>query len=96
MKEGARINSEDEFHGKSFKDGVLIAEGVESLIPLKGTLENISNQAIGGIRSGMYYIGARTISKLQKKANFIRITSASLHESHPHDVFITNPGENYS
>ena len=96
MKEGAKISSEDEFHGKSFKDNILIAEGVESLVPMKGSLKDVCDQAIGGIHSGMYYIGAKTIPELQKKAKFIRITSASLHESHPHDVFITNPGENYS
>lgn len=96
MQEGARINSEDEFHGKSFKDSVLVAEGVESLVPIKGALKDVCDQALGGIRSGMYYVGAKTIPELGKKAKFIQISSASLHESHPHDVFITNPGENYS
>lgn len=96
MEEGARINSEDEFHGKSFKDSILVAEGVESLVPMKGALKDVCDQAIGGIRSGMYYVGVRTIQELWKKAKFIKITSASLNESHPHDVFITNPGENYS
>ena len=95
MKEGARISSENEFHGKSFKDKVLVAEGVESLIPMRGTLKDICEQSIGGIRSGMYYVGAKNIFELQKRAKFIQITSASLQESHPHDVFITNPGENY-
>lgn len=95
MKEGARIKSEDEFHGKSYKDRVLIAEGVESLVPVKGTIQAICDQAIGGIKSGMYYVGAKTINELHKKAEFIQITQASLTESHPHDVLITNPGENY-
>jgi IMP dehydrogenase len=53
------------------------------------------DQAIGGIKSGMYYVGAKTILELQQKARFIKITQASLTESHPHDIFITNPGENY-
>ena len=95
MREGARISSEDEFHGKSFKDKVLIAEGVESLVPLKGSLKDVCDQAVGGIRSGMYYVGAKTIPELQKKAVFIRITNSSLRESHPHDVLVTNPGNNY-
>ncbi len=95
MKEGARIKSEDEFHGKSYKDRVLIAEGVESLVPVKGTLQEICEQAIGGIKSGMYYVGTKTIDELHKKAEFIQITQASLTESHPHDVLITNPGSNY-
>ncbi len=95
MQEGARIKSEDEFHGKSYKDRVLVAEGVESLIPVKGTVKEIIDQAVGGIKSGMYYVGAKTIKELQEKGRFIQITQASLTESHPHDILITNPGENY-
>jgi IMP dehydrogenase len=96
MTEGARINAEDEFHGKSFKDQVLVAEGVESLVPLKGTLQEVCDQSIGGLRSGLYYVGAKSIPELQKMAEFIQLTSASLKESHPHDVVITNPGRSYS
>ena len=95
MQEGARIKSEDEFHGKSYKDRVLVAEGVESLTPVKGTVKDIIDQSIGGIRSGMYYVGVKTIKELQEKGRFMQITQASLTESHPHDIFITNPGENY-
>ncbi|OGH19235.1 MAG: hypothetical protein A3D74_05035, partial [Candidatus Levybacteria bacterium RIFCSPHIGHO2_02_FULL_37_13] len=95
MKKGAEIKSEGEFHGKSYKDRVLVAEGVEGLVPVKGPLENIVDQAVGGILSGMYHVGAKNIAELQQKAKFIQITQASLNESHPHDVLITNPGENY-
>ncbi len=95
MEEGARIKSEDEFHGKSYKDRVLVAEGVESLTPVKGTLQEIIDQTLGGIRSGMYYVGVKTIKELQEKGRFMQITQASLTESHPHDILITNPGENY-
>ncbi len=95
MQHGAQIKSEDEFHGKSYKDKTLIAEGVEGLVPIKGTVKDFLDQAIGGIKSGMYYVGAKSISELQQKAKFVQITQASLQESHPHDVFITNPGENY-
>ncbi|HWY80020.1 MAG TPA: IMP dehydrogenase [Candidatus Sulfotelmatobacter sp.] len=95
MQEGARIKSEDEFHGKSYKDRVLVAEGVESLTPIKGTLKEIVDQTIGGIRSGMYYVGVKTIDELQEKGRFMQITQASLTESHPHDILITNSGENY-
>ena len=95
MEEGARIKSEDEFHGKSYKDRVLVAEGVESLIPVKGSLKEILDQTIGGIRSGMYYVGVKTIKEIQDKGRFMQITQASLTESHPHDILITNPGENY-
>lgn len=95
MQEGARIKSEDEFHGKTYKDRVLVAEGVESLTPIKGTVKDIVEQAIGGIRSGMYYVGVKTIQELRDKGRFMQITQASLTESHPHDILITNPGENY-
>jgi len=95
MKRGAEVSSEDEFHGKSFTGGVLIAEGVEGLVPCSGTVAHLVGQMTGGITSGLYYIGARTIGELWGKAVFMRITQASLAESHPHDLFITNPGDNY-
>ena len=96
MKKGAKIKSEDEFHGKNYKDRVLVAEGVEGLVPIKGKVSDLVDQAIGGIKSGMYYVGAKNILELWKKARFIQITQASLTESHPHDIFVTNPGKNYS
>jgi IMP dehydrogenase len=95
MKEGARIKSEDEFHGHSYKDRVLIAEGVEGLVPVKGTVQDLIEQARGGIKSGMYYVGAKTIPELQEKAQFMKITQASLTESHPHDILVTNTGKSY-
>ena len=96
MKKGASIKSEDEFHGKNYKDRILVAEGVEGLVPVKGRVLDLVNQAIGGIKSGMYYVGAKNILELWKKAKFIQITQSSLTESHPHDIFVTNPGKNYS
>jgi IMP dehydrogenase len=96
MKKGTQVKSEDEFHGKNYKDRVLVAEGVEGLVPAKGKIVDIVDQATGGIRSGMYYIGAKNIPELWAKAKFIQITQASLTESHPHDIFVTNPGKNYS
>jgi len=95
MQRGVEIKSEDEFHGKNYKDRVLVAEGVEGLVPVKGPVLKLVEQAIGGIRSGFYYVGAKNVSELAAKAKFIQITQASLTESHPHDVLITNPGENY-
>lgn len=96
MKRGAEVKSEGEFHGKSYKDRVLVAEGVEGLVPVKGTVEMLIEQAIGGIRSGMYHVGAKTISEFWEKAKFIQITQASLTESHPHDILVTNAGKSYS
>ncbi|MBI4974087.1 IMP dehydrogenase [Candidatus Roizmanbacteria bacterium] len=95
MQQGAKIKSEDEYHGKSYSDRVLIAEGVEGLVPVKGTVSELLEQAIGGIKSGMYYVGCKHIGQLHKKAQFIRISQASLKESHPHDILVTNPGKNY-
>lgn len=95
MEHGAKIKSEDEFHGKSYKERVLVAEGVEGLVPIKGTVKDFIDQSVGGIKSGMFYVGAKNISELQKKAQFYQITQASLMESHPHDVFVTNAGSNY-
>lgn len=96
MTEGAKVKSEGEFHGKDYKDRVLVAEGVEGFVPVKGMVNDVVDQAIGGIKSGLYYIGAQNLDELKKIAKFTRITQASLNESHPHDVLITNPGENYN
>jgi IMP dehydrogenase len=95
MEQGIKISSEDEFHGKSFTGDVLIAEGVEGMVPCSGTVKDLVAQFIGGVQSGFYYIGARTIAEAWKVADFRRITQASLMESHPHDLFITNAGGNY-
>ena len=95
MQKGAEIKSEDEYHGKSYKDRVLVAEGVEGLVPVKGTVQSIVDQAIGGIKSGMYYVGVKNLQDLATKTQFIQITQASLTESHPHSLLITNAGENY-
>lgn len=95
MEKGAEIKSEDEFHGKSYKDRVLVAEGVEGLVEITGTVQEMTDQWIGGIKSGMYYVGCRSLEELRKNAQFIKITQASLTESHPHNLLITNPGKSY-
>lgn len=96
MKRGLEVSSEDEFHGKIFNNNdVLIAEGVEGLVPCTGTVEEICAQLLGGVQSGFYYVGARTIPDIWESAQFVRITQASLAESHPHDLFITDAGGNY-
>jgi IMP dehydrogenase len=96
MQRGVEVSSEDEFHGKNFQSDVLIAEGVEGLIPCSGSVKDLVSQIVGGVTSGMFYVGSRTIPELWETAEFMRITQSSLHESHPHDLFITNPGANYS
>ncbi|MGZ6005418.1 MAG: IMP dehydrogenase [Candidatus Saccharimonadales bacterium] len=94
MKEGIKVSSEDEFHGKSYAKDVLIAEGVEGMVPVSGSLDDLVTQLIGGLKSGMYYTGSRTLKDLAQ-TEFVRITQASLTESHPHDLFVTNTGGNY-
>lgn len=97
MKTGAKIKSEDEFHGKDYyKEKVLIAEGVEGLVPVKGSVKDLLEQAIGGIKSGMFYIGAKNLQELWEKSRFIQITQASLSESHPHGMIVSNTGKSYS
>lgn len=74
----------------------LVPEGIEGRVPYKGVLSDTIHQMLGGIRSGMGYLGARTLPDLQERAQFIRISGASLRESHVHDVWITKEPPNYS
>jgi len=96
MERGKQISSEDEFHGKSYSaKSVLVAEGVEGLVPCTGPLDTVVGTMLEGIRSGFYYVGAKTIPELWETAVLRRITSASLSESHPHDLFVTDAGNSY-
>ena len=74
----------------------LVPEGVEGRVAYKGRVEDTIFQLIGGIRSGMGYCGCPTISELHDRAKFIKISAASLKESHPHDIHITKEAPNYS
>lgn len=74
----------------------LVPEGVEGRVAYKGTIEETVFQMLGGIRSGMGLTGCRTIRELQEKGEFVKITAASLKESHPHDIQITKEAPNYS
>ena len=74
----------------------LVPEGVEGRVPYKGTLSETVYQMMGGLRAGMGYCGCGTIDELKTKTQFIRITSAGLIESHPHDISITKEAPNYS
>lgn len=81
-----------------FQEGAkkLVPEGVEGRVAYKGMLEDTVFQLIGGLRSGMGYCGCNTIKELQENAQFVKITSAALRESHPHDIHITKEAPNYS
>ena len=74
----------------------LVPEGVEGRVAYKGTVEDTVFQLIGGLRSGMGYCGASNINALQENSKFVKITAASLKESHPHDIHITKEAPNYS
>ena len=74
----------------------LVPEGVEGRVAYKGTLEDTVFQLMGGLRAGMGYCGAPTIEALKEKGQFVKISAASLKESHPHDIHITKEAPNYS
>ena len=74
----------------------LVPEGVEGRVAYKGTVEDTVYQLMGGMRSGMGYCGTGTIEELQQKGRFVKISAASLKESHPHDIHITKEAPNYS
>ena len=73
-----------------------VPEGVEGRVPYRGSLAEIVFQMLGGLKSGMGYCGMHTVEELRKNARFVKITSASLIESHPHDISITKESPNYS
>ncbi len=73
-----------------------VPEGVEGMVPYKGNVTDYVYQLVGGVRSGMGYCGARTLPELNEKAKFLRISAATLRESHPHDIQITKEAPNYS
>ena len=95
---GSIAAMEDGSKDRYFQSGQkkLVPEGVEGMVAYKGKAEDIVFQMIGGIRSGMGYCGAHTIEQLQAHAEFVKITAASLKESHPHDITITKEAPNYS
>jgi IMP dehydrogenase len=72
-----------------------VPEGIEGRVPYRGPLESMVFQLVGGLRSGMGYLGCGTIGELQEKAQFVRISGAGLRESHVHDVIITREAPNY-
>ena len=73
----------------------LVPEGIVGRVPFKGNVNEIIYQMVGGLRAGMGYRGAANLDKL-KEARFVKITTAGVKESHPHDVFITREAPNYS
>jgi IMP dehydrogenase len=92
MKEGSRDRY---FQDEIESEAKLVPEGIEGRVPYRGALSYCIQQLIGGLKAGMGYLGATNILELKQKAQFIRITSSGLRESHVHDVIITKEAPNY-
>jgi len=94
---GAMVKgSADRYGQKAAEKDKLVPEGVEGRVPYRGTLDAFVYQMVGGLRAGMGYSGARNIEELRSNARFVRVSAASVSESHPHDIQITKESPNYS
>lgn len=93
---GAMIEGSKDRYGQSdVASDKLVPEGVEGLVPYKGPLAPFVHQLVGGLRSGMGYLGVSNLTDLARHARFVRVSTASLRESHPHDIEITKEAPNY-
>ncbi len=92
MRKGS---SDRYFQSEVSSQSKLVPEGIEGKVPYRGPLSDVIYQLLGGLRSGMGYVGAGTIEELREKAQFVRISAAGLRESHVHDVIITKEAPNY-
>ncbi len=90
-----RSFSKDRYFQGSVDSEKVVPEGIEGRVPYKGPLSNVLHQLVGGLRQAMGYCGVSSIPELQTRSRFIRISPASLRESHPHDVVITKEAPNY-
>ncbi len=94
---GKKSYSKDRyFQAEVTSDDKIVPEGIEGQVAYRGPLAAVAHQLIGGLNQSMFYVGAQTVPELQQKGRFVRITSASLKESHPHDVQMTVEAPNYS
>jgi IMP dehydrogenase len=92
MKQGGR----DRYFLDTLSPEAKIApEGIEGIVPYKGSVSNILQMMVAGLKAGMGYAGCKTIQDMQKKAKFIQVTAAGVRESHVHDVIITKEAPNY-
>jgi len=90
-----QAGSADRYAQESAPRGKSVPEGVEGRVPYKGSLAALTDQLVGGLKSGMGYCGVSTLAELQERSRFVRITVAGLRESHVHDVIITREAPNY-
>ena len=94
--QGRSYSKDRYFQAEVASDDKLVPEGVEGQVPYRGPLANVLHQLVGGLRQTMGYVGAATIEEMESKGRFVRITSAGLKESHPHDIQMTVEAPNYS
>jgi IMP dehydrogenase len=93
---GAMSEGGGERYLKDEDDEEFVPEGVEAATPYKGSLESELHQLVGGMQSGMGYVGAESLRGFKERAEFVRVSPAGQQESHPHDVVITDEAPNYS
>ncbi|CAL9463442.1 IMP dehydrogenase [Streptomyces sp. Tu 3180] len=94
--QGRSYSKDRYFQAEVASDDKLVPEGIEGQVPYRGPLANVLHQLVGGLRQTMGYVGAATIEEMETKGRFVRITSAGLKESHPHDIQMTVEAPNYS
>jgi IMP dehydrogenase len=92
----ASFSKDRYFQADVTSEDQLVPEGIEAQVPYRGPLAAVAHQLAGGLRQSMFYVGARTVPELQERGRFVRVTSAGLTESHPHDVQMTVEAPNYS
>jgi len=92
---GRRSYSKDRYFQGDVSDDKVIAEGIEGQVAYRGPLAAVAHQLVGGLHQSMFYVGARTVPELKERGSFVRITSAGLTESHPHDIQMTVEAPNY-
>jgi IMP dehydrogenase len=95
---GAMVKGSADRYGQKSdaKKDKLVPEGVEGRVPYRGMLGDYVYQLVGGIRAGMGYCGTKTIDELRKDSRFVKVSAATMSESHPHDIMITKESPNYS
>lgn len=94
--QGRSYSKDRYFQAEVSSDEKLVPEGIEGQVPYRGPLGNVLHQLVGGLRQTMGYVGAASVDEMESKGRFVRITSAGLKESHPHDIQMTVEAPNYS
>ena len=95
---GAMVKGSADRYGQksSAAENKLVPEGVEGRVPYRGSLGAFIYQLVGGLRAGMGYCGTKTIGQFRADSRFVRVSAATINESHPHDIMITKESPNYS